>query len=855
MTLPFGAGELRVASPEVLTALVVVPVFFVLGRGARLAAACRAAAAVATLLVLAGLSIERAAPDSGVCAVALIDVSASVGRAAADEASDFLGRTLPLLGVDDAVGSVAFAGRARVLAHPAGGLRALGELLPADGEANVDEDETDLAGALAAAAPLCPEGKQAALVAFTDGNETAGSALAEAALAEPRIPIFSVIPAAARLPAGTVRRLVAPARAPAHAVLPLEAVVEGRADGPRSAMLAITVNGASLLPVPVDLARGIRVVRLPYRFDDRGAYVLDARLLTAPGEPLAAGPASTAITVTRPVHVLVVTEHERPVVALALARRGMDVEVVAPAELSPHFEDYHVVVLDDVGRDALPDRVLDALARHVAGGGALVATGGPHLFGDAGFVGTPLERVLPIALQSQRPEPKEREPIALYVLVDRSNSMGYASSEPALGYGEKMEYAKRAALAVLDQLAPRDLVGAIAFDSQPYELGPLVPLADGRSALETKIRQLKYGGGTDFKDALETARRALVAAGQRVRHVILITDGDTNRRAEDHADVIAALARDDVTVTTIRIGSDTVNLDLLERISRATGGAFHHVEDVGALPQLMISDTQHVMDEAANRHEAAAHIADPGMMLAGIDEDELPRVSRWAISRPKPGADVRLYVDAGTRQDPLLATWQYELGRVAVMPMDFQSGAAGWATWRGFAKLWSQLVMWAAPPGLASEPWVEAQPVDGGTLVTVAMPSEPADEPALRLEDGTESALRPIGGRRYAAVVGSLAPGVHPATFREGDHETAVEIAIPSRSSSGREQRASGPNLDLLTRLAALSGGTVGPSPADLLRARAGVRRRAVPLDVILVPLALVLVLADVALRRLARPA
>src|SRR5262249_53757826 len=173
------------------------------------------------------------------------------------------------------------------------------------------------------------------------------------------------------------------------------------------------------------------------------------------------------------------------------------------------------------------------------------------------------------------------------------------------------------------------------------------------------------------------------------RHMILMSDGDTNGGAEDHADVITDLARDDVTVTTIRIGSDAENLDLLERISRATGGAFHHVEDVGALPQLMISDTQHVMDEAANRREAAGRIADPGPILAGIEEDELPRVSRWAIARPKPGAEVRLYVDAGTRRDPLLATWQYELGRVAVLPMDFQSGAAAWPTWRGFAKLWS----------------------------------------------------------------------------------------------------------------------------------------------------------------------
>src|SRR5207244_12425929 len=97
---------------------------------------------------------------------------------------------------------------------------------------------------------------------------------------------------------------------------------------------------------------------------------------------------------------------------------------------------------------------------------------------------------------------------------------------------------------------------------------------------------------------------------------------------------------------------------------------------------------------AANRREAAPRLGAGGAILAGIAEDELPKVSRWAITRPKPGAEVRLWVEAGERQDPLLATWQYELGRTAALPIDFQAGGAAWPTWRGVAKLWSQLTMW-----------------------------------------------------------------------------------------------------------------------------------------------------------------
>src|SRR5207244_6010166 len=155
------------------------------------------------------------------------------------------------------------------------------------------------------------------------------------------------------------------------------------------------------------------------RFANAGASLLEASVRFAPGAPPAPGAVAAAITVTPPLRVLVVSERTRPVVALALAKRGMEVEVTAPAGLAARvgrLADYHVVVLEDVARAGITERALEALARWVAGGGALIATGGAHLFGDGGFAGTALEHVLPVELRAERPDPKEREPIALYLL-------------------------------------------------------------------------------------------------------------------------------------------------------------------------------------------------------------------------------------------------------------------------------------------------------------------------------------------------------------------------------------------------------------------------------------------------------
>jgi len=844
------------ASPERLAALAMLPIFLLRMRGSRrtaLAAACRAAAATAIVLALAGLRLQTTRPAAGTCIVAAIDTSASVQDAATDAARRFLAALVPRLGPEDAIGSVAFAAHARVVAHPGAG-RDVATLVPARDPADPDAGATRLADALLAAAPLCGDDRPAALLLFTDGNETAGSAAAELAFGGIHPAIFPIVPAAATLPVVGIRRVLAPRLAPEHAVLPLRAVLENRSDRPVSAAIRLTAGGEQAPPFPLDVPPGVSVVELPHRFNGRGEFVVEAALLVTPGEREPPGPVTASVTVTAPLHVVLVTQHDEPALGVALARRGMDVETATPARFSARADalgDTHLVVLDDVGGTAFGAPALAALARWVARGGALVATGGDHLFGDATLARSPLARVLPVELRTDAPEPHEREPLALYLLIDRSNSMGWSSDSPAVGYGDKMEYAKRAALAVLDQLAPDDLVGALAFDSRPYQLGALRRVADSRAELRDRIRALTYGGGTDFKDALETALRELLASGNRTRHVILLTDGDTNRHAADHDDVIAAYARAGVSVTTIRIGSDTVNLELLQHISRATGGEFHHVAHVEALPQLMMRDAARVIDPRAGLEDVAPHVGTTGPMLAGIDEAELPPVTSWAITRARPDADVRLWVDAGDRRDPLLVTWQYGLGRVAALPVDFQSGARAWPAWSGFAKLAAQLALWAAPPALAGERTLEARPLDAATLVRLRTVGDDAGPYALRV-DGADVPLRPTAARLFTGLLPHVAPGTHLARLVSRAGDEPVTLVVPPTGTSARELATSGPDRALLERLAAATGGRVDPTLDDVLAAPAGVARRTVPLDGVLIPLALALVLADVALRRLA---
>ena len=82
--------------------------------------------------------------------------------------------------------------------------------------------------------------------------------------------------------------------------------------------------------------------------------------------------------------------------------------------------------------------------------------------------------------------------------------------------------------------------------------------------------------------------------------------------------------------------------------------------------------------------------------------------------------------------------------------------------------------------------------------------------------------------------------------------QPAEAAARPIDDDTARELRAVGPNRHLLQQLATATGGALDPAPATVLAAREGVERESAPLAPLLIPLVMLLVLGDVALRQLA---
>jgi len=821
-----------------------------------ISAALRVGALVALVFVLAGFGIRARIPATRVEVVALLDDSLSI---APDQRDWMRARVRALarrMSSRDRLGVLSFGRDVRMRAP-------LGDPRVADLAGNdADGRATDLAGALTAAAGLFSADSEKRVLLLTDGNETAGDVMLEApAIAQDSIRVF---PDAAPPSSDSRASLVAfsaPETVRVGQRFAMELEMESEAARPAQVTLQLLDDGKPVGGETVTLKSGLNRFELPYRIGNPGAHLMTARISAGP--LVVVNPqAEHAITASPAPKVLIVGTSPPETLMAALRLRNYTIDIASPRGLPENpqaYLAYQAIFLADVSSANLSSSAASALGRYVSDlGGGLIVIG--ETLRDEHFASTPIEKTLPIRFMTQ-PPPPSREPIAVYLCIDRSNSMSYDSRYPAVRDGERIRYAKAAATALLRQLDDTDLAGVIAFDSQPYVLGHLSPLGEDREELENRISRLEPGGGTDFKDALEIAQREILASGLPVRQIFLLTDGDTNRQYHDHDALIADFARQHIPVSTIRIGPDLANLQLLQDFAQATGGTFYRVQDIEKLPLLLVGLTR----EAMNRRKQGRTTIEANSassMLSGIDLQHLPPIDYYATTALKEGAQEPLQIHHGDSTVPLLAAWQYGLGRSAIFAADPDSLATlSWIRWDHYAEFWSQVVSWVMRQGDAGPLTIRMrESADGG----IRFEAEKADSVAL-----ANLALRIIGPGRtvdvamseidstlYSAEIASLPRGKYTAALltKAGDNEKILaqrEFASTGQADADAdEMKVRPPNLAMLARLAATTGGALHASDAQVVQPQGATITTRRSADSWLLPIALVLFLTEVFVRR-----
>ena len=479
---------------------------------------------------------------------------------------------------------------------------------------------------------------------------------------------------------------------------------------------------------------------------------------------------------------------------------------------------------------------MEALSGYVSDyGGGFIMAGGDAMYGEEGYADSVLEALLPITFTvKERPEE-----FALIIVLDKSWSM----------VGEKIELSKEASKAAVDVLDDHHEIGVVAFNNS-LDWPVLLQRASNREWIKDKISTIMPSGHTNVYPALEEAFLGLEGSESRLKHVILLSDGRTY--PDDYEGLVTKMAEMGITVSTVAMGQEA-DRELLENIADWGEGRGYFVEDVEEVPQIFAQETRRAARPTLVEVPFSPIVGKSVEMFKGIDFASSPPLHGYLSTRLKETSEALLISE---EDDPILARWQFGLGRAVAFTSDVKNRwATEWLEWPGYGKFWTQLVRQTMR---GSDDRVRALTVKreaDRARITVDIPPAAGNvnaPPTVRWTVGngmtTTIKTERVSSASYAASV-TLGPE-DDQTFQTNLPDGS-EVARSLLYSYPAEYQFRPPNVELLQAIARDTGGVFAPSPEQIFEDD-GVRTvRPLALWPFLAALALVFYLLDLLLRRI----
>lgn len=821
--------------------------------------AVRISALFLLLLALASPALSITTEEESV--ILILDHSQSLGPEGMAASVQRVNALLPSLAATTRIGILSAGASTKVL-RPVGDDRSS---VVADPQlAHSDGSQTDLAGAISLASGLFPPGTTRRLVLISDGMETRGDAreaAREAALQDIRIDVL-VAHGPARPDARVVRLRASRARAHEGATIALTAELESSVDG--EAQLRLFENGIEVERRTVRLAAGeLRTEVFQRTPEERNLYRYLVRLEGFPTDAIPQNDEAMSLVEVRGRPLLLLIEgeaEEAHYLRDAMAKEGIRLHLRPPEAFPESLQAlaaYDGVILSDVPARRLGEQAMTLIHDYVERlGGGLLMIGGLQSFGVGGYYRTPIEDVLPVRMQP--PDTEERYSTALCLVIDRSGSMG----------GTKIELCKSAASATAEMLRRKDFLGVVAFDSRARWIVPMTRVSH-KSDILARIAMLNAGGGTNIHPGMTAAHAALRETKARVKHMIVLSDGQTT--GGGYRELAAQCRADNITVSTVGVGHGAANT-LLATIAEAGGGKHYATVDPSSIPRIFTQDTathlgQLIREQAFRPQQVESH-----PMLSGWTASQAPRLLGYVKTLRKATTQVPLVTDIG---DPLLAHWRFGLGKVTAFTSDCKSRwAALWiAGWPGYSQFWGQVLREMArnPQGRGMDIRIERDPRGSRIVVDVFEDAAsfknaahvaadvyfvPRGALGSALRKVRSTVLEQVGPGRYEALFRPDKPGVYLVRARSGSDLVSAGLVheVSGETASARVDRG------LLEDIAASTGGVlledrvledrVPGDPHGGLPPHRAMHVRFLDLTPWLITLFLLLFLVDLGLRR-----
>ena len=609
--------------------------------------------------------------------VYLLDLSASVDFSAAKDALAIIRDSVTKLERGDSYD----------LFITANGVRSLGldelETLLKDWESGITDDEfrsaTRISDALLQTRLAFPADKAKRVVLVSDGHPTHGDPEAAfARLAEEKIDVQWLELASLSEPEAVITALEPSASAAFEGEV-VRMKVRMAANREMKARLRILHKGVAVQDADINLLPGKEnELDLDVEMTTPGDSVWTVELLPETDHFPLNNQSRATVRVRGKPRILVVYEETadmRPF-ARAMQEQGFDIDVRGGNGLPESMDAllaFDAMILADMPATKLTSRQMALIKRYVIDfGGGLTMLGSENSFGLGGYYRTPVEEVLPLVSRFEKE--KEKPSLAMILIIDKSGSMS----------GLPIALARQAAKSSVELLGSRDQIGVIGFDSNPQIICELRPASE-RDVIQSLIDSLEAGGGTNLYPAMVSAKEMLDNAATKVKHMIVLSDGQTG--GADFQGLTQNMVDSGITVSTVALGQGAAR-DLMASIAEIGRGRYYETTDPNTVPQIFTKETMQASKSAIKEDLYGTVQTGDHPLMAGFEEADLPFSLGYIMTEPKPMSKVLLAAETG---DPLLAISRFGLGTGMAYTSDLTERWGGeWLAWEEFGSFWAQ---------------------------------------------------------------------------------------------------------------------------------------------------------------------
>ena len=710
----------------------------------------------------------------------------------------------------------------------------------------VDAQASDLSSALTLASALLPEDAQGRIVVLSDGATEDVRAAAQQ-LAARGVTVDYQSFSGDALPDAQISQLNVPSRV--YQGQSFTVTVQVTANHDTAGTLVLYQNRTPVSSREVTLRRGDNTFTFRDTAADTGVVTYEARLISE-GDSCAQNDSMGGYVYVQGAPKLLLVEGrqgEGSEMAAMLCAAAMQYETVLPAQLpydAEQLRQYDGVVLVNVDYDAADEEQWAALdsAVRVLGRG-LTVIGGDSSYALGGYRGSKLEEMLPVTIDVRNK--LDLPSLALMLVIDKSGSM----SDGMFGT-TRLELAKEAAMRAAEVLTPNDQVGVIAFDDAAKWVVNLQK-AEDVEAIQNQIGTIRPGGGTAFFTALYEATYALMNAQAQQKHIIFLTDGEAGDTG--YLQLCDIMQQNDITLTTVAVGSGA-DQATLRTLAQQGGGRAYAANEFDNLPKIFTKETYLVSGSYVQNRTFTPVITEQSALT---DFEGFPQLSGYLAATEKSLATVSLMSD---REDPILAWWQYGAGRVVAFMADSRGAwTSEFLQWDQAAAFYGGMAAFTLP-GEEREGQLTTERQGDALRIVYTAPEDAqtglSTSVTALLPDGTQTqlALQESAPGVYEGEIAAAQLGAYALRVEQRDESGELQRVMEGGAVNGysgeydlRSQNAE----STLPYLSALTGGRVITDSAEMLKSTHAVVRARRDLTQPLLWALMVLLLCDIALRRL----